>query len=190
MSLLCRLPVSAPRRGAMKADRRWRWSLGCLALLALSATRGSSAHAGTSQSGTPQTSTPQTSTSGDAVAAVRSFGLPGTWALDCGRPVSTDDPRVSYTVMSVPERVEHRFTTTAGDTTAGEVIVYAEVLGNDRMLVVMRGPAMPSTVSIIRRRGDGIQVEEVLSSAGKHLIANGTVAATGKASPVYRRCGD
>ncbi len=92
--------------------------------------------------------------------------------------------------MSMPERVEHRFTTTPGDATGGEVIVYAEASGNDRMLVVMRRPSAPSTVSVIRRTGDGIQVEEVLSSAGKHLIANGIVTATGKASPVYKRCGD
>jgi hypothetical protein len=125
-----------------------------------------------------------------SVGPVRAFGLLGTWALDCGRPVSSENPRVRYAVTGDPANVIHTFRVSDADQGPGETAVYAEIAAPDRLFLVLHRDGVPTLASVIRRTGDTIQVTDSLNSAGRHLILGGTVAATNKPSPVYRRCGD
>ena len=126
----------------------------------------------------------------DAVPAIRTFGLLGTWAPDCSKPMAPDNPRVRYFIAAEPETVAHTFSTSPAGAGSSDIAVYAEIVADDRLIIVLRKSGTPTTMGILQRVSGRIRIFDALGSDGKQLVTNGIVAATPQPSAVYQRCQD
>ncbi len=126
----------------------------------------------------------------DAVPAIRQFGLLGTWGIDCGQTVSRDNPRVRFFVEGEPETVSRTLSVAPDRVVNRDAAYYAEIVPNDRIVIVLRQAKAPTTFSIIRHVDGGIQTVDAFNSEGKHPIQAGIMSGNGEPSQVYRRCSE
>ena len=104
--------------------------------------------------------------------------------------MAPDNPRVRYFIAAEPETVAHTFSTSPAGAGSSDIAVYAEIVADDRLIIVQRKSGTPTTMGILQRVSGRIRIFDALGSDGKQLVTNGIVAATPQPSAVYQRCQD
>ena len=125
---------------------------------------------------------------------LQQFGLLGTWALDCGKPVSADNNWSTYAVSG--ERVIRKDDRgKAGDAPVDMLVHTAKILAPDLLQMQERGADMPAELAAewettIVLRKDGQNKVRIWKSAmgGKTTVDNGKVVGAGSDTWAMSRC--
>lgn len=121
--------------------------------------------------------------------AVIKFGLLGTWAVDCAKPPSPDNP---HTSIAASWAGHPRQTTDIGTGYTQPVeLRNVRIIATDRLalLVVYVGLAEePSFQVILARVGARFRSHESVRRDGVALIREGRFVDTGDPTPLFERC--
>ena len=130
----------------------------------------------------PATSAPSTE------AALRDFGLLGTWAPDCGEAPSPLHPHAIY-AAEPSGQVSMSYEPGASAPRSAYTILRAERIDDDKLLLQEEWLHDHSRLQVTLRKFRGkVKVWLSREAGGKVLVRNGTVLATGYVSPWMTRC--
>ena len=122
-------------------------------------------------------------------SALENFGLPGTWAPECGEAPTPLHPHATYTLTPSGEgRAVYKAGPTAPD--SAYAIRGAERVADDKLTLHEEWLHDGSRLDVTLRKYRGkLKVWLSREAGGKVLVSDGVVAATGYVSPWMTRCG-
>jgi hypothetical protein len=120
--------------------------------------------------------------------AIRKFGLLGTWAVDCSKPVSGQNPYQTYAVKNgsvtrtlrmANERLDGTFDMRRLSLIGGNILAY-----NDRKQV-----GSPPSYDIHLEMSSGrFRSISSIQNDGKVMVKDSTFVASGAPTPVFEKC--
>jgi len=121
------------------------------------------------------------------VEMARSWGLLGTWRLECGKPTSRENPDLKYVVRDGKLFHDRDF----GDTTDSQPVIVATRRPDDSLELVVRFDGFHQTRQFIFVHGRNDSLRAINNrdvDSGELSIRDGKFTASGEPTPWQFRC--
>ena len=126
----------------------------------------------------------------DSKAALRDFGILGTWSADCAKPVSGDNRYFTY---AAPATGRPTTRSTDGKTPFDGFINEARIIDRTKLRIHFQAQNDPKDTRVIvheKLPGNRIRISHATMSAGNVVIADGKIVGANppKETPALEKC--